>query len=480
MKVTFLIPPSIEKRAAERLFGCNWGVYFQPCIFILYSAAILEKYGHKVNFLDCPIEKINKKQFEKFIANDDSDAYVFYTVFLAEPTDLFWAREIREHNKNVLIVFMGPEPTNRPDAFLLGNNTVVIRGEAEETIKELFEKNQSLKDIKGLSWINEEGKHIYNPSRPINQNLDKLPFPSRHLLKNPERYFNPKLLGRPSTVMLTSRGCYGRCVFCIPCSYSFAREIEYKRYHNKQKPIGGLRSPENIAKEFKLVKKQGYKSVAIIDDLFVWGEERTIKICNLIKSLKMEFGILARANEIRSQRLANALAGAGCNYVDIGVETLDERVLKWIKKDITIGDVLQAIYFLKNAGIIPKINLLLGVSPYETEEMIKNTVNRLIDMDLDIVTFGVTLPHPGTEFYQICKKNKWFVTKTKDYEPADPLEEGIVSYPNGLSNKDYARLVRWCYRRFYIRPSFIWKRLKKIRSLRRFKEELIVFLNIMR
>ena len=51
---------------------------------------------------------------------------------------------------------------------------------------------------------------VNNKPRPL-ESLDELPFPERHLL-NKDLYYNVKLKGRPSTVMLTSRNCFGRCV----------------------------------------------------------------------------------------------------------------------------------------------------------------------------------------------------------------------------------------------------------------------------
>ena len=58
--------------------NCNYGIYSQPNIFVLYAAAILEKNGYDVKFIDCPIEKLSWKWFEEFLGKDDSDAYAFY------------------------------------------------------------------------------------------------------------------------------------------------------------------------------------------------------------------------------------------------------------------------------------------------------------------------------------------------------------------------------------------------------------------
>ncbi|MEM5778154.1 MAG: radical SAM protein [Candidatus Aenigmatarchaeota archaeon] len=471
MKITFLIPPALKGKAPERIFGCNYGLFYQPNIFILYLAAMLEKNGHKVIVLDCPVEKINWKKLKEYLKNDYSNFYVFYTVFLSEEIDKTAAKLIREVRGKVPIVFVGPEPTSRPESFILDKNCFVMRGEAEYTIIDFIDAflgKKKFDEVLGLTFM-ENNKIINNKFRPLIKNLNIIPFPARHLIKR-ELYYNPKLKGRPSTVMLTSRNCFGRCIYCIPCSYMFAREIEYKRFFNCKPPVR-VRSPKNIYEEFKLLKKQGYKAVAIIDDNFMGlkgQEERIIKICKLIKPLKMEWGCLARADQL-NEDVVKAMADAGCVYVDIGAESFDQKVLDFVHKDLKVGDVLNAIFLLKKYGIEPKLNILFGTSPYETEESIKWTVKMLKELNIEWVSFDVTIPHPNTEFYKIVKNNKWFATKSKDFEPVDVIRDATVDFPN-LNHEKLRELVKWSYREYYLRPQYIWKRLSKVKSFQDFKE----------
>ena len=132
-------------------------------------------------------------------------------------------------------------------------------------------------------------------------------------------------------------------------SYTFAREIGYKKRWNwgKGKPPVSLRSPENIYEEFKYVKKLGYKSVVIVDDNFVNGKERTNKICELIKPLNMEWGCLARADTLQDEDMLRNMKEAGCKYIDMGVESFDQKVLDYIQKDMTVGEVFNAILLMK-------------------------------------------------------------------------------------------------------------------------------------
>lgn len=467
------MPPALKgQKAPEKLFGCNYGLFYQPNIFMLYIASMLEKNKHKVQVLDCPVEKTSWENLENYFRNDYSNVYVFYSVFLSEEIDKKAAKLIRDIRGKVPIIFIGPEATSRPEDFILDENTFVIRGEAEYTMLDFIDallEKKKLEDVLSLSFMKNK-KIIHNSNRDPIKDLDKIPFPARHLIKK-ELYYNPKLKGRPSTVMLTSRGCWGRCIYCIPCSYMFSREIEYKNFCGI-KPVMNVRSPKNIYEEFKQIKKAGYKSVALIDDNFLGlkgHDERIIKICELIKPLKIEWGCLGRPDQLQNEDVIKAMADAGCVYIDIGAESFDQRVLDYVHKDVKVGDIFNAIFLLKKHGIDPKVNILFGTSPYETEKSVKWTVRMLKELNIDWVSFDVTIPHPNTEFYNIVKKNKWFATKSKDFEPVDVIRDATVDFPN-LKHKDLQRLVKWSYREYYLRPQYIWKRLSKVRSFQDFKE----------
>lgn len=466
MKITFLTPPSLDNNPpAERVFGCNYGIYPIPNIFILYPAAVLEEDGHKVVFIDGPIENWDRKKLIKFLEMDDSDIYAIYTVFLSEKTDLQLHNLIRKIKNDMSIIFFGPQPTYRPEHYLKDENTFIIRGEPELTFKELVNElvnGRSLNKIDGISYkVN--GKIIHNKPRNIIENLDILPFPARHLVKK-DLYYNPKLNKKPFTAMLTSRGCSHRCYYCVPCSNSFVRELEWKKYYH-QKPRVTLRSPKNIAEEFEFLKEDGYKSVSILDDQFVWGEKRTVEICNRIKNIGIEWGCLSRADHL-NENIVKAMAKANCKYVDIGVESFDQKILDYIKKDMKVETIFKAVKLLKKYGIDTKLNILLGSCPLETKETIEKNIEIAKKLDADVVMFGACTPFPGTEFYEIAKKKGWIVTG--DYIPVDPQKKSIISYPH-LKNTEIEKLLRKANRKFYLRLDFLTRKAIEKKSFRNIK-----------
>jgi len=461
MKITFIDPPALSKKQIpERVLGCNYGLYPIPNIFLLTAAAVLERIDSKVKYLSCPLEGMSRDEFKSFLKKNDSDCYVVYSVNLAKSADVQAARLIREVKGKIQIVFMGPGPTYDPNSYLLDERVYVVRGEPELTLLELVKNNfVSLPKIKGITYV-EKGKILSNEPQELISDLDWLPFPARHLV-NQKDYHNPKLGLRPFTAMLTARGCPFRCVYCVPCSLNFAREIEYKREHDNKKPPIRRRSAENVIQEFKLLKDEGYKAVSILDDEYVLNKERAVQISKGIKDLGIRWGCLARADTLTEEVVRN-MSEAGCKYIDIGVESFDQEILDYIQKGIKAEVIENAVSLVKKYGITAKINILFGCSPYETKDTINYTLKMVKKIRPDLVMFGICNPFPGTEYYKTAKKNKWFVNG--DYYPVDVQKESVISYPN-LSKKDLEKAVKRANYKFFLSPGFVYRQLRKTESL---------------
>ncbi|RJP28133.1 MAG: radical SAM protein [Candidatus Omnitrophota bacterium] len=463
MKVTFLdLPNFLGRQNVERVFGCTYTLYPMPNIFSLLNAAIIRDSGIKVRYIDMANEGWKLKKFTRFINNDDSDAYVFHSVNLSVKSDIFAHSLIRREKPSVALIYTGPAPTYFTGSFLTDNNTFVVRGESDYTLRDLVLRLENRQKVfgglNGISYL-DGGNIINNPMRPLIDDLDALPFPARDLLNN-NLYYNPKLDRRPFTAMQTSRNCSYRCSFCVPNSFNFARELEHKKFNANLKPPVRVRSAANVIQEFRLLKDQGYKAVSIIDDQFLWQEERTVSICRGIRELGIEWGCLARADHI-SDKIAEELRLAGLKYIDLGIESFNQNVLNDVCKDLDVERAYQAIDILKSRGILVKINLILGISPLQDKAVILDDIARARKIGVDAVMFSIATPFPGTVFFERAKLNRWIVNK--EYRPESVQSKAIIDYP-GLTHKELDSLVRKANLSFYFAPKFILKNIKRIFS----------------
>jgi anaerobic magnesium-protoporphyrin IX monomethyl ester cyclase len=461
MKITLLTPPALAgKLAADRVFGCNYGYYAVPNIFILTCAAVLEQEGYKVDYVDGAIEKWTRRDLVDYLKRDESDLYVFYTVYLAKETDLQTLGLIRELRGNVKVAFVGPVPTETPEKFLLDDNVYVVRGEPETTLKEFvgaLRDHQPMDHVQSLSY-RRNGQLQHNPMRRVIDDLDTLPLPARHLIDK-NRYYNPKIGIRPFSVVLASRGCSYQCTYCVPCSLSFARELEYKAYLNRKPPVR-QRSAQNVLEEVRMLKAEGYRSIGFIDDQFIWNEDRVIDLCEGLREIDIEWGCLARADRL-NERIVRKFAESKCQYVDIGVESFNQEILDDLKKDLDVNTIYYAIDLLKKYRITAKINVLIAATPLETEETILENIRIIKKIRPDSVMYGITNPFPGTDFHKIAKREGWLLYD--EYKPVDVQKECIISYPH-LDNRKIEKLARKANLSFFLSPHFLLQNLKKIRT----------------
>jgi len=486
MKICLIIPPARNtERVPERVYGCTFTYYSQPELPMLYVASILEKDKHSVEFKDFTINN-SWNEFTSFVTASDFDVFIFHTVLLAESIDKKAASFILE-NTRARVIFYGPHPTLEPRGFLINEMSFVARGEAEFIIRDLLRAFElggidSVADIKGVSYL-KDNEMVENKSYGIIEDLDILPFPSRHFIDDrKDDFFNPKLPERPVTLLLSSRGCSFKCNYCVPNAISWARELEWRRFHNNKKPPVRYRSPAAIVEEFKVAKRAGYKAVSVVDDLFLFGgKQRILDICRGLKGVGMPFGVLARCDMILDEDIVSALKEAGCEYVDLGVESLDQKVLDDIEKGMDVASVEKAVNLLNKYGIEPKPNIMFGSSAVETLDSLEATIDGISKLPIHYCMFSIATPFPGTEFAKRIRKNGYAVLPDIDNleENLSPTERALVSYPE-LTKQNLEKAIKKANRRFYLKPERILYQIKRIGSFRALKDLLLTGWRVIR
>ena len=115
----------------------------------------------------------------------------------------------------------------------------------------------------------------------------------------------------------------------------------------------------------------------------------------------------------------------------------------------------------REVGIETRAGFLVGL-PGETPELAKKTVQTAIDLDPDYAQFTVCCPYPGTKLANEIHEGKWgkFLThELKEYNMWN-----VTWLPFGYKNaEELKNMERYAFRKFYLRPSYIIKRIMKIR-----------------
>lgn len=463
MKVCFLIPPEpVAETPAERSAGCTRVVYPMPNLYELTVAALVESEGYDVSYVDLSAGG----DLRAFVGSDNSDVYMIWSVNLSRAADFAARDAIIELRPEAKVVFLGPGATFFPKLYLTDSRVIIARGEPEMTVSELLgclRDGGDYSGLQGLTLLGDGGRIVRNPSRRLMTDLDALPFPARHLAGK-TAFHNPKLKLSPYTTMLTSRNCPFRCIYCVPSSLTFARELDFREDNGRKPPIS-FRSVESVEKEIDMLAAEGYRAIGFVDDNFIWNEERTAGICRALKKHGIIWGCQARADAI-TEPIAKILGESGCTYVDLGVESFNDEILKFIRKGETSEQIFKAIGLLQKYKVPVKLNILIGTSPLETRETLKDTLKKAKALKVDQVMFNIVSPFPGTEFYKMAKENGWIAGG--EYEPTNVQRDSILSYPH-LSAEEMERILFRFNLRYFLSPRIIWKHMRRFRSFSEFR-----------
>jgi len=305
--------------------------------------------------------------------------------------------------------------------------------------------------ILGLSYRNLAGQVVHNPGRPLCKDIENIPWPAYHLFKI-ERYTNLQPLtdgldpqARAYT-LVTSRGCPYQCIYC-------------------SKPITGntwrARSPEDVVAEWRyLVEEMGATEIGITDDVWNLKLDRAKEICRLLVANRLNHVPWVTVHGMRADHtdaeLFQLMKQAGCKRVGFGVESGNQAVLDSIKKRQALDDVRQAFRAAKAAGLQTMGFFIFGL-PADTEGSMDDTIRFALELDPDLANFMIAAPYPGTELWEIARRDgRLFSLDWRDYAIHD--EKARYELPT-LPPELVERKWHEAYRRFYLRPSRIWRRV---------------------
>lgn len=227
--------------------------------------------------------------------------------------------------------------------------TAVCVGEGEKTVVEAIQAlggGNSLLQIPGLALRSSNGADdiLRTPPRPLETDLDSLPFPLR---PHAEIYRKDKSPGLAAANILSSRGCGGDCSFCT--IHAFQSLSPGPRWR--------ARSPENLLDEVeKLQKDYGFAHFRLVDEDFLGrsplGRARAERIASEVarRKIEMKFEMFCRADEVDPDIL-KCLKEAGLSAVYLSLDAVSEEDLETYNKGTTRQQMIDAVRYVVDSGV---------------------------------------------------------------------------------------------------------------------------------
>jgi anaerobic magnesium-protoporphyrin IX monomethyl ester cyclase len=267
-----------------------------------------------------------------------------------------------------------------------------VMGEGEKVMVELATQITKGADKRIIAQISgvacKLDGQIVKTSPKINEDVDSIPFPARHLL--PMEIYDRKigyLKAYPVDVMNIQRGCP------YDCNYCETRNL----WGSKCRAFTPLR----VIEELEYMKQKfGSNGIYFIDDNFTINKKRTSEICHLMKERKLDIEWACDTRvDLLSEELLKEMYEAGCRTIFFGIQSGVPRILEKLNTHTTPEKIAAAFKLCRKAHINIACSFMLGI-PGETVADMEATYKFAKKLGPDWCTFYVYIACPTSGLYE--------------------------------------------------------------------------------
>lgn len=362
---------------------------------LAYIAASLRNAGHQVVIYSQDVHHYPDEHLTSYLDDNKYDVIGFGVIagYYQYQKLLTISAAINKSKNRPYFVLGGHGPSPEPEYFLRKTQAdAVVIGEGEITIVELVNaliNKTPLQNVLGIAF--REGAAItVNPRRPVIEDVDSIPLPAYDLFPM-EFYrllrFDPRYVTDSVFTMsiLSGRGCTFECNFCYRMDKGF-------------RP----RRNDSIINEIKYLKeKYNIGFFLFMDELLMSSESRTRSLCeDFIKhELNIHWYCNGRLNYAKAD-LLELMRKAGCVFINYGIESLDDQILRNMNKALTVKQIIIGIESTLAAGISPGFNVIFG-NIGESQAILDKDVAFLLKYSdaTQLRTIRPVTPYPGSPLY---------------------------------------------------------------------------------
>lgn len=363
--------------------------YLLPPLDLLQLAAALERDGrYEPLVIDGPAESLDPHGFLRAVLAVDPAIVVLSCSLPTLGSDHAAARAIAQAG---VPVFARVHSTDERVLGRLLDGSVVrcLTGECEDNLSDVF----AGVDTRGTA-TRDDGAIVLTP-KPLIEDLDDLPIAARHLARS-RAYRFPKL--GPCTTVLTSRGCPFKCRYY--CPYPLVQGTEWR-----------ARSVPSVLRELDSILALGIDRVLFRDPVFTFDVDRARHLCLALRGRggRLRWWCETRADRLPAD-LLERMADAGCEGINVGVESGDPQLRHGLLKTGVTDDLLaELVAEARRVGLKIAFLLMIGF-PGETRESVAATARLLSRCRPYSIGLVFPVHHPGTRLEQEARRHGWVLT----------------------------------------------------------------------
>ncbi len=297
------------------------------------------------------------------IKNTKPDVLCFSALTSTYQWMLTIAQQAKAENPTIKTIFGGVHPSAVPELVLAKPEVdYVVVGEGDEALPAIL-KNITKEDftsaIYNTRFKTKDGRIITGIQKGFMQDLDTLPFYDKPLWEEHVRIGDLYLT-------MASRGCPYRCTFCFNNFFAKLPEEKSGKYVR-------LRSVEHMIAELKIAKRRYHlHKIDFQDDVFATSKKWLQDFAYAYKQeINIPYNILTHPRYMDNE-VAEWLKESGCEWVQMGVQSMDENfkkdnLMRYEKSD----HVSRALEVMHRYGLKAKVDHMFGLpnEPVESQEV---------------------------------------------------------------------------------------------------------------
>jgi len=270
---------------------------------------------------------------------------------------------------------------------------------------------------------------VYKDDSLPSEYLTNIPTPRRDLQRSSGYMIS-------NTVMAT-RGCQHACEFCtVPGVWpGYAK-----------RPVG------DVIQDIQSMPGRllTFNDVSLVDDV-----EYAKELFKAMIPLKRRWGGLATVQVADDPELLELMVRSGCRYLLIGFESVSQPALREIGKGFNRENEYKSLMEALHAcGISVQGTFMFGFD-HDDASIFEETVQRVIDLKIDIPRYSILTPYPGTRLYtRLLAEKRLLSFNWEDYDTMH-----VVFQPAKMSPDDLYRGFKWAYRETFRIPHIVRRTL---------------------
>ena len=415
-----------------------------PQLGVAYLATALRRAGHRVGLIHADRTAMTEAAFVERVLADRPDVLGLTVVTMAYNAVRRACAALRARGFGGAVILGGPHATALPELCLRETGAAaVVTGEGETSTPALvaaLAAGRRLDAVPGVAFLDPHLGHLRRTApAPLVEDLDALSLPAWDLMDPraypaaPHQLFYKRF---PTAPIITSRGCRFNCSYCA------SAVVWGHRYR--------LRSVGDVVAEARhLARDYGVRELHVVDDDFTANEERVLALCDALASADLGL-VWSLPNGIRTDtvtdRLAAALARAGCYQAGLGIDVVEQAQMRRVRKLRAPDAAERAVATLQRHGVEVRGFYLLGLDT-DTADDLRRTVEVALALPTEFAAFGLATPLPGAPDFARWAEGRdlrgfdwdalsYFKARDTPHLPAEALQ----------------RALREAVLRFYLRP----------------------------